>query len=82
LSAYRSGLGSVSRGCQLFLGVLVQCVRSETLVGANRALDGDVVEENLVGHGAGEVSVGSRKDEHVYIASQSLYHTVRSRAAA
>lgn len=34
--------------------VLVQCVRCEALVGTNGALDGDVVEEDIAGHGAGE----------------------------
>jgi len=37
------------------LGVLVQRVRGETPVGGSRALDGDVVEEDLVGRGAEEV---------------------------
>ena len=32
----------------------VQCIRCETLVGTDRALDGEVVEEDLVGYNVGE----------------------------
>ena len=36
-------------------GVGVQCAWCETLAGANRARDGEVVEEDVVGHDARKI---------------------------
>lgn len=48
-----------------WLGVLVQRVRRVTLIGTNRALDGGVVEDDLVGHGAGEMEISAISEEVV-----------------
>jgi len=50
--------GSVSGLVLGYSETLVQRVRGVTLIGTNGALDGDIVEEDLVArHGGGEISI-------------------------